>query len=179
MSSSENFNKYRETNRLSEDKCAKDQERIENEKKLKYVTTNYNDLLSAKVDKNFFGIDIREELTAPADKIDVYSSFREGERGNILTNYKSKSTFGQLPFPTMPGKYQISHGDVVTEDGMRNTFLTTNKACNPKGVNYHDRSFYIFDNVETPDASKSVEDPDLFGHRGGVSTRYLDRFSEE
>ncbi len=164
----------REFNKTIDDPCSIQQRTQDNSKKLKFITTNHIDLIDAKANLNFFGMTIKDQLFVPAEQIDSFSSLRQGESGNIMTNCNVRNEFGQLPFPTMPSRYQLSHGDVAIEDGMRNFLETKKNSCNPRDSELYKRHFYIFDNtpgVEPPNAIQSVE-TDAFGPRGGLSTRF-------
>ena len=91
-----------------------------------------------------------------------------------MTNCKVKNGFGQLPLPTMPGRFQLFHGDVDVEDSMRNLRENNKKSCNPSDKEFQNRSFSIFNDskgIETPNAVKSVETI----RRGGVDTRFIKR----
>jgi hypothetical protein len=163
----------REFNKTIDDPCAIQQRGYDNTKKLKYITTNHVDLLEAKNKQNFYGMTIKDQLFVPSEQMNEYSQLILGEKGNIMTNCNVKNEYGQLPFPTMPSRYQLFHGDVVVEDSMRNKLQSNRKACNPKDSKYYERSFYIFDNktVEEPIPINSVESHD-FGPRGGQGTRF-------
>lgn len=165
---------FREFNKTIDDPCAIQQRNNDNTKKLKYITTNHIDLLEAREKLNFYGIAIKDTLFVPGERMDEDSKLRLGEQGNILTNCNIRNEFGQLPFPTMPARYQLAHGDVDLEDSMRYFLEDNKKSCNPSDKQYYNRSFYIFDDkngIETPNAVRSVETDD-FGKRGGVSTRF-------
>lgn len=164
----------REFNQLNEDECYNQRKDLDNNKKLKYIVTNFSDLIEAKDKLNFYGIAIKDTLIVPAEETDRESFLRYGKTGGILTNPNIKNEYGQLPFPTIPSKYQLAHGNVDVEDSLRNYIEPNKNACNPRDTEYYKRYFYIFDdkqNIETPDALKSVESP-AFGPRGGASTRY-------
>jgi hypothetical protein len=166
------MNSNREFNKTIDDPCAIQQRNDDNNKKLKFITTNHRDLLDGKKDLNFFGMTLKDSLFVPADQIDRDSTLRLGEGGNVITKNNVRQGFGPLPMPTMPGRYQMYHGNVQTEDSMRNQLQANRKSCNPRDTGYHNRSFYIFDDskgIETPNATRSVED----GPRGGVSTRFF------
>jgi len=162
----------REFNKTRDDPCAQQQTIGDNEKKLKFVTTNFRDLVDAKQSKNFYGMTIKDSLFVPSEQMDQDSSLRQGDNGGILTQCNTKNGFGALPLPTMPSRFQMYHGDVLIEDTMRNILNTNRKSCYPSNTDFYTRSFYIFDKIEAPDASKSVE-TDAFGPRGGWSTRFL------
>lgn len=165
----------REFNRTRDDPCAMQTRQNENDKKLKFVTTNFGDLLQARESYNFFGLGVRDQLFVPSEKVDTYSALRQGTEGNIITNCNVRHGFGQFPVPTMPARYQLSRGDVETEDTLRNYTETNSQPCNPRDITFHDRSFYIFDpatGVEIPNALKSVETQPL-EPRGGRSTRFI------
>lgn len=165
-----------DSTRLYSDPCAIQQKNEDNAQKLKFVTTNHIDLLEAKEKLNFYGMTIKDKLFVPSDSIDGDSFLRYGKTGGVLTNCNVKNVFGQLPVPTMPARYQSWHGDVVIEDSIRINPLPNNKnSCNPHDINYHNRSFYIFDDksgIETPKAINSVETQN-FGPRGGISSRFM------
>jgi len=163
-----NKDKPREFNKLIDDPCDIKQRNYSNDQKLKFVTTSFSDLINAQSKKNYFGINVENQLFVPSELMDDNSKLRYGVNGNILTNCNVKNTLGELPLSTMPARYQLSHGDIEIEDNMRN-FMDSNKSsCNPKDTEYYKRSFYIFEGIEIPDATKSIE-TDL---RCGVSTRY-------
>lgn len=163
----------REYNRLIDDPCAIQQRNSDNQKKIKFVTTNHIDLLNGKADMNFFGMTMKDQLFVPSEKIDDYSKLLNGQNGGVLTNVNVKYGFGQLPIPTVPGQYQLAHGDVVIEDSIRNLRENNKNACNPRDTDFHDRYFYLFNDsigIETPAAIKSVHTDEL-GPPGGISTR--------
>jgi hypothetical protein len=169
----------REFNKTIYDPCETNQRNSNNNKKMKYITTNHVDLLEAKDKLNFYGMTIRDQLFVPSNNINEDSFLRYGKTGGIITNANTKNVFGQLPLPTMPAKYQTAHGDVEIEDKfVRIPLLEVNKqSCNPKESNYHNRSFYIFDDsqgIDTPNAGKSVEGRD-FGPRGGINSRFISK----
>jgi hypothetical protein len=175
MSSSREFNK------TIDDPCAIQQRNEDNTKKLKFVTTNFRDLLDAKSSLNFYGMTIKDQLFVPQEQMDSDSKLKYGETGGIITNEKFKTEFGQLPLPTMPSRYQLYHGDVDIEDSMRNLGEKIKNSCEPRDTEFYNRSFYLFDDskgVETPNPLKSVE-PESFGPRGGIATRFLSRQSKK
>lgn len=172
-----------EWNRLNQDECFIKSRNNENSKKLKFITTNHIDLLENKEKLNFFGYAIKDQLFVPGEKMDTYSNLLNGQNGGQLTNCNVRNGFGQ--FPQMSNyRGQLFHGDVVTEDQLQKSSDTVRKnACLPKGVDFHNRSFYIFDDklgIEVPKAIKSVEMPsngfDL--GRSGVSSRFYKRFTK-
>lgn len=167
---------WREFNRVIDDPCAIQQRNDDNNKRLKFMTTNHIDLLEAREKLNFYGMTVRDQLFVPGENMDSDSFLRYGKTGGIMTNPNIKNEFGQLPFPTMPSKYQTAHGNLEIEGNLRFSLTETNKqSCNPHDIQYHNRSFYIFDDrsgIETPNATKSVESKE-FGPRSGVSTRFL------
>jgi hypothetical protein len=179
------FAKYENTdsNRLISDDCAIQQKIQDNSKKLKYITTNYVDLLEANKKLNFFSIGVKDQLFAPADKIDDLSNLRNGVDGGQLTSLNERRCIelGQLPVPTMPYRGQLFHGDVNIEDNIRNNIQVKKHSCLPKDTEFYDRSFSIFNNsqeIETPMPSKSVELPESgfqFG-RVGLPSRFCNRF---
>lgn len=168
----------REFNRTIDDPCAIQQRTEDNNKKLKFITTNHVDLLEAKESLNFYGMTVRDHLFVPGEQMDSDSFLRYGKTGGIITNPNIKNEFGQLPFPTMPGKYQTAHGNVDIEDPMRTPLLESNRtSCNPRDTEFFKRSFYVFDDkrgIETPNPVNSVETKH-FGPRGGISTRFIEK----
>lgn len=166
------FEGVREFNRLIDDTCAVQQRTQDNFQKFKFVTTNHIDLLEGKQALNFFGMTVKDKLFVPADMMDGDSQLRYAP----LTNMNVKNELGQLPLPTMPSRYQLAHGDVDIEDGMRNWTAANKKSCDPHDTQFHDRFFYIFDGntVPTPNALQSVEIP-AFGPRGGQTTRFTSK----
>jgi len=163
----------REFNRTIDDPCAIQQRTDDNSKKIKYITTNHVDLLQAKEKLNFYGMTIRDQLFVPSENMDQDSFLRYGKTGGIITNPNIKNEFGQLPFPTMPAKYQTAHGNFDIEGSMRTPLTETNKqSCNPRDIDFYKRSFTLFEGIEKPDPLKSVE-TDSFGPRGGINTRFV------
>lgn len=176
------FNQYtkNEYNRLSEDDCYKNRRDNDNNKRLKFYTTNYIDLANAQTTRNnFFGIDIEDNQFVPAPQvIDKYSSLVNGQDGNQLTNCKVRNGFGQLPVQ-LPFKGQGHHGDVCIEDTLRNYLDPKKQSCLPKETNFYNRSFEIFSNdIEVPMAIKSVETSDkgFYLGRVGLSSRFDHRY---
>ena len=168
-------NKNQQFNRLSEDACYNQQKEDANAKKLKFITTNYVDLLDANQTKNFFGMTLVDGIYIPSQYIDNYSQLLNGQVGGILTNCNASNELGQLPV-NVGYRGQLSHGPIQTEDTMRNLLVPKKNACLPKDTNFQNRSFSIFNsNIETPDATKSVETPNIgfsLG-RNGQPTRFL------
>lgn len=170
-----------EFNMLSDDDCYIKSRNNENSKKLKFITTNHIDLIENKEKLNFFGYSIKDHLFVPGEKMDTYSNLLNGQNGGQLTNCNVRNGFGQLP-QMSNYRGQLFHGDTTIEDDLQKSTDTVRKnACLPKGVNFHNRSFYIFDdaqNIEVPNAIKSVEMPSngfALG-RSGVSSRFDKRF---
>lgn len=178
------FEKYKmnEYNKLSEDACFNQRKDNDNNKKLKFVTTNHIDLLTAKDKLNFFGIGIKDTLFVPGEQIDNYSDLLNGKTGGQITNCNVKNGFGPLPMLTTPYMGQSQHGDVIIEDSIRNYIEPKKKSDLPKDNEFQDRSFAIFNtNIESPQAIKSVETPQigfLLG-RHGQSTRYVNKFGSK
>jgi hypothetical protein len=165
-------NKPREFNSLIDDPCDRQQRQTSNMKKLKFMTTNFRDLVDAVDKRNIFSIQLIDDKFVPSDKIDKDSDLRQ----SCLTQYNCKNGMGMLPVQ-VGTRYQLFHGDINTEDRIRNTFLTTNKSCNPKDTNYFERSFSIFDdsqNIPIPNAMMSVETKEkgFNTQRSGTSTRF-------
>lgn len=179
------FEKYKqqEFNRMSEDSCYNQMKDSDNNKRLKFYTTNHVDLLAGKDKYNFFGMTIKEGVFIPSEKIDDYSNLINSKNGGIITHGKYKQEFGTLPLPTTPYRGQVSHGDVVIEDSKVRGWVNPKKnACLPRDPNFEQRSFAIFDDsqlIETPNAFKSVETPEIgFGlGRNGVPSRFINKFS--
>lgn len=164
---------WREFNKTIDDPCAVQQRNDDNNKKIKFITTNHVDLLEAKTKMNFFGIDIKDQLFVPTEQMETFGKLRQGETGNIITNCNVKNGLGQLPLSTVPSRYQLYHGDIEIEDRLTEALETNRQTSNPRDVNFHQRSFTIFEGgVEVPSAIKSIE-PQAMGPRGGQSTRYI------
>jgi hypothetical protein len=167
----------REFNKTIDDPCAIQRRNGDNDKKLKFVTTNHIDLLQAKDKLNFFGMTMKDQLFVPSDNIDQDSFLRYGKTGGIITNEKTKSEFGQLPLSTIPSQYQLAHGNLKLEDDLRLSKQETNRqSINPRDSTFYNRSFYIFDDVkgiDTPNPLLSIEGVKQFGPRGGVNSRFV------
>jgi hypothetical protein len=179
------FEKYKMTefNRQNNDLCYNQRKDFDNAKKMKYMTWNGVDLLKARENYNFFGISVQDHLTVPGEKIDNWSELLNGKNGGELTNCNTKYGFGQLPYPTTPYSGQIAHGDVITEDKIRNNIEVKKRSCLPIDKNFYTRSFTIFDdklNIETPQALKSVEMPSNGFElgRNGISTRFTNKYKK-
>lgn len=180
------FEKYKisEFNRTSEDSCFNKRKDNDNDKKLKFMTTNYIDILEGKDKLNFFGYSIKDGLNVPGERIDNYSDLLNGKTGGQITNEKWKNSLGQLPLLTTPYRGQLQHGDVIKEDSIRNYIEPKKNSCLPKGTDFEQRSFAIFDDaqgIEVPNANKSVEQHDNGFHlgRNGVSSRFQNRFESQ
>lgn len=180
------FEKYKmgEFNRLNEDSCFNKRKDNDNDKKLKFITTNYVDLLEGKEKLNFFGIGVRDQINVPGERIDTYSDLLNGKTGGQITNEKWKHSHGQLPLPTTPYRGQLHHGDVIKEDSIRNYIEPKKNSCLPKGVDFEQRSFAIFDDtqgIEVPNANRSVEQSSNGFNlgRNGVSSRFQNRFESQ
>jgi hypothetical protein len=158
-------------NNLRDDPCSISQRNDSNNKKVKYITTNFKDLLEAKEKFNFFGMTTKDKLFVPAEDMDKDSKIRYGENGNILTQLNVRQSFGTLPMATTPGRYQMSHGDVEIEDKIRLSFQDNKKSVLPSDSQFFNRSFFIFDDskgIDTPKPEKFIEKE----NRAGVSTRF-------
>jgi hypothetical protein len=173
--------KNNEFNNLKDDNCYINQQNNDNNKKLKFITTNHIDLLENKEKLNFFGYSIKDQLFVPGDKIDTYSNLLNGQNGEQLTNCKIKNNFGQLPLISNY-RGQLFHGDIDKEDYLQKTSDQVKKnACLPRDSNYQKRSFYIFNDkqgIETPAAINSVESQHngFSLGRNGANTRFDKRF---
>lgn len=163
-------------NRLRDDKMTINQQGTDSLKKLKYYTTNTADMINAKDSYNMYGIDLKDGLFVPAKLIDNDSFLRANKKGNTRQkgNYSNNSA---LPFPTLPARYNVAHGDTTIEDGIRQNPVEPNKnSTNPKDTAFYNRTFSIFNDkngIETPNALRSVETRQDFGARGGINTRNI------
>ncbi len=180
------FEKYKfsEFNKLSEDSCFNKRKDNDNDKKLKYMTWNGLDLLEAKEKLNFFGIGVRDQINVPGERIDTYSDLLNGKTGGQITNEKFRYGLGQLPLSTTPFRGQLHHGDVIKEDSIRNYIEPKKNSCLPKGVDFEQRSFAIFDDaqgIEVPNANRSVEQSGNGFNlgRNGVPSRFQNRFETQ
>lgn len=164
-------------NNLRDDPCSISQRDNSNNKKLKYITNNFKDLLEAKEKLNFFGMTTKDKLFVPAEKMDRDSDIRYGVNGNILTQNNVRQTLNPLPMATTPGRFQLSHGDVETEDKIRLSFQDNKKSVLPSDSQYFNRSFYVFNDskgIETPKPENFVEKL----NRVGISTRFPPKFKK-
>jgi hypothetical protein len=165
--------------RLLYDPCEQQAQDVDNGKKLKFMTTNHIDLLNGATDYNFFSIGLKDQLFVPGEKVDTWSNLLNG---SIMTNCKVKNEYGQLPIQI--GYHgQGYHGDVTTEDSIRNNGQVKKKSCLPVEDKFYNRSFTLFKEagIEVPKAIRSVETPeDGFNlGRNGISTRFTDRFQKK
>ena len=174
-----------DSTRLYADQCDIQAKNNDNNKKLKYMLTNNIDLIDAASTSNFFSIGLKEQVFVPSDKIDYYSNLLNGQNGGQLTNKNERRglEFGMLPV-NIPYRGQVSRGDVVVEDTIRNYLQTKKNACLPKDSQFYNRSFYIFDDnlgIETPNGIKSVETPEqgFYNGRAGTSSRFCKRFTKK
>lgn len=155
-------------NRLIDDLCDQQQRYDSNTKKLKFVTTNYRDLIDAVDKSNFFSIALDDGKFVPIESVDKDTKLRHSE----MTQYKCNNNLGMLPIQ-VGSRYQVYHGDVVIEDHMRLEPTRVKNSCKPMDCTFYDRSFQIFDNLESPNPLNSVETQDKgFTSRSGVSTRF-------
>jgi hypothetical protein len=168
--------------KLSEDSCYIQQKQMDNDVKLKYMTTNFNDLMDSKFTGNIFNINYSDSLFVPSEQIDLSSSLRQGgymsdSLGGQLTNVRLKTSLGQLPLPTLPSKYQSSHNinEIDLEDNLRFQDYTNSlkkNTCVPRDNTFHDRFFTIFsDDIPLPNPLNSVEN----FQRAGIPSRNLNR----
>lgn len=173
-----------EFNKNTEDPCYIQHKDLGNDKKLKYRTTNFIDLSNAQESGNFFGMTLVNNVFVPTpDNIDTYSSLLNGQTGGKITNCNTRFGFGQLPALTTPYKGRVAHGPVDIEDTLRNNSSNTEikkNSCLPKDTSFFERSFSIFNGIETPNAIKSVESPvDGFSlGRNGTPTRFSNKFKK-
>ena len=174
-----------DSTRLYADACDIQAKNNDNDKKMKYMLTNNIDLIDAAADMNFFSIGLKEQVFVPSDKIDYYSNLLNGQNGGQLTSKNERRCFefGMLPV-NIPYRGQVSRGDVIVEDTIRNYVQPKKNACLPKDSQFYNRSFYIFDDtlgIETPRGIKSVETPEqgFYDGRSGMSSRFCDRFSKK
>lgn len=140
--------------------------------KLKYVLTDFSDLLTKQVKEgDTYGLFAATEFSVPRDKIDESTSLRQG----AYTNDRARETWGDSPLPlnTLPARYQGKYGDPDIESGLQlhKGSPFNKKAVNPRDPNVHNRTFAIFESTgtEVPNPYKSVEDP--YFVRGGTITR--------
>ena len=180
------FKQYENTDstRLFADKCAIDAKNKENNKKLKFITTNYIDLLENKEKLNFFGYSVKDTLFVPGEQMDTYSNLLNGKSGGEWTKCNVKYGLGQLPIPTTPYRGQLQHGDFTTEFNLQQGIDQVRRnTCLPRDNNYQDRVFEIFSDsqgIDTPNPSFSVESSanGFSLGRMGANTRF-DRFNKK
>jgi hypothetical protein len=138
------------------DDCRSQNQNNDFTRKFKYVTTNFADIVNAKDTGNYFGINVRDYISVPGDKIesDTLLKFQK------MTNCNSREISKSLPLPTTPAKFQLAHGDVSSENSLRFLELRDKKSVLPSFSSY---SFEILPTLE----SISIEPfPKI-----GVSTR--------
>jgi len=176
------FENYKSSsmNKMVYDECQQQAHLNDNKKKLKFITTNHIDLLEAKDKLNFFGIGIKDQLFVPGEKVDTYSSLLNGVDGGVITNYRVRNGLGELPVQ-IGFKGQGYHGDPVVEDQIRNHIEVKKNACLPRDVEFEKRSFQIFQQNQSPDASKAVEHPEFGFNMGrmGQATRFNNRYGKK
>lgn len=160
------FTPSRNLTRQQDDACEQQKRNEEDGTKLKYVTTNYIDLLNGHK-QNWFGIALRDQLFTPAENMDGDSKLRYSP----LTNCKVRNNFGQLPIPTLPALNNSRAQDTDIESMyMWPIHNREEKSCNPRDTQYYDRSFYVFPEMKH-EAIKSVQTGSHL--RQGISTRFL------
>jgi hypothetical protein len=161
------FTPTRNLTSLVDDECYQQRQNMQDSSKMKYVTTNYIDLLEGH-SQNWFGISMRDQLFTPAENMDADSNLRNSK----LTNCKVRNNFGQLPIPTLPALYN-AHAQDTDKESKYIWPLSNEKhgGCQPMDTNYHDRSWYIFPEMKHQ-AIKSVQKSN--DYRQGTSTRFVD-----
>jgi hypothetical protein len=168
--------------RLHYDPCEEQAKDVDNKKKLKFMTTNHIDLLNGATNHNFFSIGLKDQLFVPGEKVDTWSNLLNGDFGGKMTNCRVKNEYGQLPIQI--GYHgQSYHGDVTTEDSMRNNLQVKKNSCLPREGEFYNRTFALFEEtgIEVPNATRSVEKPeDGFSlGRNGASTRFINRYAKK
>ncbi len=151
---------------------------LQSNQKLKFLTTNFEDLNEAKDKYNYHGINIKGKLFVPSEDINAESLLKFGIEGNQNTNFRVKTQLGQLPLLTMPYRYGAADGDLAIENELRDyTHLRDTKGSIPFECNLFDRSFSVF-SKEVPhlDPINGIESVANFGPRGGYPTRLDDHF---
>jgi hypothetical protein len=155
----------RDLTSIKYDECYLQKHATENKQKFKFLTTNFVDLESAETQMNHFGISRRHGLFTPAAKVQTETSLFHSEN----TNFREKAQMGQLPLPTLPGKYfQNAFGDAKVEANIRGKYVdrlgrvTEDDAYNRMNVIYPT-------GVKVPRPIRAVEE----SIRGGVPTRHL------
>lgn len=121
-----------------------------------------------KFEHNHINTGFRDGFTPRPIDIDTHSKLITGD----LTNCNRKYQHGELPW-TPPLMWKKWRGDVFVENILK--FHTSTPGCNKTSClnmlsDYHDRTFYIFNDelgIETPKAIKSVYPQ----NQSGVSTR--------
>ena len=166
------FQQGRNTN-IRNDSCTDSQRSKDNNQAFKYYTTSNRDLLDAQLKKNFFSIDTRDTLFVPSsDRIDSNSQLRQGK----LTQCRNRQGLGQLPFPTLPARFQSNHNNqrLDVEYDLINQSYDDNlkrRSLRPQDTKFYNRTFAIFAPGDEPNPLASVETI----RRGGVPTRFDDR----
>jgi hypothetical protein len=156
--------------RSFDDSSAVKQRESQSDTKIRYVLTDFSSLLTNQVKENdVYGLFAAKQFNLPSDKIDESTKLKYGE----YTNDKSRELWGDKPLPlnTLPAKYQGKYGDPDLESALQLGYSKENNknSTNPRDSSVYNRTFSIFDNIEVPNALKSIEDP--FFRRGGELTR--------
>lgn len=161
------FTPTRNLTRLQDDECEQQRQAAEESTKLKYVTTNHLDLLEGH-EYNWFGIGLRDQIFVPQENMDGDSYLRYAP----LTNCRVRDSIGQLPIPTLPSLHNAHVQDTDKESNyLWPLHNRGEKTCNPREVDYYNRSFYLFPEMKH-EAIKSVQTST--DYRQGISTRFLD-----
>lgn len=167
-------------NGIRDDGCLNQVKDVQDVKKFKYYTTNHIDLLNSRENKNFLSISANEGQNVGSKQIDQDSKFRH----NLQSKCRGRQGLGELPL-NMQGRNRTGH-NIKQLDQEYNLFIDNNYQSEtrrhsnlPRDNNYNNRTFQLFDNKEdSPDALKSVENPELNGwkRRGGENTRFDSRY---
>jgi len=149
---------------LTNNPCYLNSECQINNKKLKYITTNFGNNLQNST-FNFFRISNKDGYSIPSKNISQNSTLRN----SYPTNCNIKTQIGQLPLH-MPAKINVSHGNLNEKNPFLKIPLQLNKkSALPKDDAFYNRSFYIFSNM-TPQLPISSF---VQTNRVGLSTRFM------
>lgn len=150
---------------LKQDLCAERARFKNSTDKLKYYTNMYFNEGCNPSHYDFLGSLPKDGRGIAQCAIDESNSLRKQR----LTQAGFPQQLGTIPMAAP----NMSRGCLIAdvESSLRPLNMSERKECNPKGHNYHERSFYIFDDFCYDHAS--VQNTVWPGHRGGIDTRQM------
>ena len=152
-------------NRLSNDKCQKEQRTREAEKPLKYYTRNFGQFEDSYKMKGLF---FHDGHTRSCD-VNASNGLRE-----INTNVGLPQSLPALPLPTTGARYGgRGQGDTDQEALLWGKDTNGDKTCLPSDPEFYNRSFADFSSLcrKPQELKHTVQKGHAF--RGGISTREI------